>query len=388
MNGVMLKSGKESIFHLRHHWIFSGAVASYPKGYQDGSLIPVFSSNNQLLGYGYFNRKSGLCGRIISFGEDPYLQLERSLLQAIEMRKRFFNDEETDAYRLVNGEGDSLPGLIIDKYGPYLVLQIGTLGMEKLKSRIIDLLTRLLPIKGIYEKSTAPSRKEEGLENNEEILWGDLPDEVIIKEDTLSFELSVKTGQKTGFFLDQREMRRWIGKLACGKRLLNCFSYSGGFTLHALKQGALKVDSVDISAEALALSRRNIALNGFSTEAQGFFQMDVFKFLRENPLDYEIVILDPPAFAKKKRDIESACRGYRDINSIAFKKMLPGSLLLTCSCSYHIDEALFQKLLFQSAHDANRQIRIVSKHRLSADHPINLFHPETDYLKSFLLYLS
>lgn len=387
-DGIVLKPGKESIFHQRHYWLFSGAISTYPKGYKDGALYPIFSSTNELLGHGYFNRKTALCGRIVSFGEDdPYQTLSQNLRSALDLRKAFFDEKKNNAFRLINGEGDRISGLIVDLYGPYLVLQVGTLGIEKLKGWIVDQLMALLPIKGIYEKSTSPSRKEEGLVRQEGILWGEIPDEITVREDDLSFIVSPKIGQKTGFFLDHREMRRWVGQLAKDKRVLNCFSYTGGFTIHALKGGATRVDSVDISEEALRLLQANTLLNGFSTTHNHTIQQDVFDFLREHPLDYELVILDPPAFAKKSSEVDKATVGYRDINKVAMEKMPSKSLLVTSSCSYHVDETLFQKILFQAGRAANRQVRIIGKHRLSPDHPINLFHPQADYLKSFVLYL-
>lgn len=385
MSGVILKKGKEKILKQRHHWIFSGAIDSFPKDYVDGHLIGIYSSTSELLGYGYFNRKCSLAGRVVSFGsEDPYLFLKQSLERAIVMRSTFFADA---SYRLVNGEGDLLPGLIIDKYGSYLVLQIGTLGMEFLKSWIVDQLRELLPIAGIYEKSTLPTRKEEGLEKQEGLLWGEVPNETEIEEEGVRLKVDLKKGQKTGFFLDQREMRKWIGTLSRGKRVLNTFCYSGGFTLQAMKNQASRVDSVDISADAIELCKKNVALNGFSLNTHGFYAEDVFTFLKEKDLDYDIVILDPPAFAKKKGDIVAAARGYKEINRVALKKMPPKSILLTCSCSYHMGADLFRTVVFQAALEAKRSVKVIGEHRLAVDHPINLYHPESNYLKSLLLYV-
>lgn len=385
MNGVILKKGKEKILKQKHHWIFSGAIDSYPKDYIDGHLIGIYSSSSELLGFGYFNRKCSLAGRIISFGiEDPYLSLKESLERALSLRAAFFKDE---SYRLVNGEADLLPGLIIDKYGPYLVFQIGTLGMEFLKPWLVDQLRALLSVKGIYEKSTLPTRKEEGLEKKEGPLWGDVPNETVIEEEGVRFKIDLKKGQKTGFFLDQREMRKWIETLSKGKRVLNAFCYSGGFTLHALKGEASRVDSVDISSEAIELCKQNVALNGFSLNAHGFYAEDVFIFLKQKELEYDIVILDPPAFAKKKSDVVAAARGYKEINRLALKKMPPKSILLTCSCSYHMSEELFRTILFQAALEAKRSVKVLGEHRLAIDHPVNLFHPESNYLKSLVLHI-
>lgn len=387
--GVILKKEKEKVLHQKHHWVFSGAIHSFPSSFTNGDLLPVFSFAKELLGHGYFNQNSSLCGRMISFGsEDPYETLLQNIKNAIALRKRLFSQNET-AYRLINGEGDLIPGLIVDRYGDYLVIQISTLGMERLKPLIISHLTTLLSIKGIYEKSLTHTRKEEGLEPFEGNLFGETTDLAQISERGSKFLVSYLRGQKTGFFLDQREMRSLIGEYAKGKRVLNCFSYTGGFTIAALTHGATYAHSIDISKEALELAKANLLLNKFDPEINKLITEDVTKFLRFTPsLDYDIVILDPPAFAKKKQDIIQACKGYKEINRQAIQKMPQGSLLLTCSCSYHVDEELFQKVIFQAALEAKRSVKIIAKHRLASDHPINLYHPEGGYLKSLLLYIT
>ncbi len=388
MEGVVLKPGKDKAVRQRHHWIFSGAIASYPKKFSNGSVVPVFDSGGELLGRGYFNKQLSLAGRMLCFDDRPLDQvLADSLRQAIKLREQLFSGGETTAYRLVNGEGDNLPGLIVDRYGDIFVLQIGTLGMERLEAKIVELLRRELRPQAIYEKSDSPSRDQEGLEADEGWLYNSAPPRVEIKENGLSYLVDLVDSQKTGFFLDQREMRQWVRELARGRRVLNCFSYTGGFSVAALAGGAARADSVDISASAIKLAQENVALNGFSREQAGFFTEDVFTFLREQTLPYDLVILDPPAFAKKKDDVPNALRGYRDINRLAISKLPPRSLLLTSSCSYHVDERLFQKVLFQAALQAGRAVRIIGRHRQAPDHPINIYHPEGDYLKSLLLYV-
>jgi 23S rRNA (cytosine1962-C5)-methyltransferase len=384
---VILKEGKDKAIRARHHWIFSGAIASYPT-FTEGDVLPVLSYKGELLGSAYFNRKAQIAGRMVAFDATPPLvAIRQSLEKAIAFRKRWFFGNKTTAYRLVNGEGDCLPGLIVDQYEGCLVVQFGTLGMEKLKAKIVTFLQEILNPRSIYEKSILPARKEEGLPESSGLLAGELIENIQIKENGLLFEVSPEEGQKTGFFLDHREMRQCIRNLSQNKTVLNCFSYTGGFSVYALAGGATRVDSVDISAKAVALARKNVEINGFDASQQGFFAEDVFQYLREKPLDYDIVILDPPAFAKRKKDIIPACRGYKDINRIALKKMPAGSILLTCSCSYHIDEVLFQKVVFQAAVEANRNVRIIGRHEIAPDHPINICHPESDYLKSLLLYV-
>ena len=384
---VVLKAGKEKAIRNRHHWIFSGAVQSLPV-FQDGDLLSVYSADGNLLGSGYFNRQSGIVGRMVAFDATPPLTaIQHQIQQAWHLRQTLIQKNETNAFRLINGEGDGLPGLIVDLYDQVLVIQIGTKGMEILKPWLIDELERLIKPKTIYEKSILPTRREEGLGDSQGLLKGEDLEELTVSENGLSFLVNPKRSQKTGFFLDQREMRQWIRQLSSGKRVLNAFSYTGGFSVYALAGGALSVDSVDISEEAVAMAERNVHLNGFSNPSNHFITADVFEFLRKESLPYELVILDPPAFAKRQKDIIPACRGYKDINRLAMQKMPAGSLLLTCSCSHHVDESLFQKVLFQAASEAKRQVRILGRHRLAADHPINIFHPESEYLKSFLLYI-
>lgn len=385
--GVVLKPGKEKALRQRHHWIFSGAVQSLPS-FEDGDFLPVYAADGQFMGSGYFNRKSGIIGRMVAFDQTPPLQsLEQRLQAAIKLRKEWFDHQQTNAYRLVNGEGDGIPGLILDVYDQVIVLQSSTKGMDRLKPWIVDWLKDHLKPQTIYEKSLLPSRREEGLKDAQGYLSGKEQQEITFKENGLLFTMSLEKSQKTGFFLDHREMRQWIRHLAHGKRVLNAFSYTGGFSVYALAGGAKSVDSLDISEDAIEAAKRHVVLNGWNSENHGFFCEDVFDFLRQRELPYDLVILDPPAFAKRQKDIIPACRGYKDINRLTLQKMPPQSLLLTCSCSHYVDEELFQKVLFQASLEARRQVRIVGRHRLAPDHPINLFHPESSYLKSFLLFV-
>lgn len=375
MQSVKLKPGREKAAYHRHPWIFSGAIASSPS-HLSGEIYPVFSAKGEQLGSAYFNSHSQLTGRFVAFGDEkPETAIQRNVIEAIE--RRHFGPETT-AYRLINGEGDFLPGLIVDRYHDITVIQISTLGMEKLK----PLLLPLLPGR-VYEKSLLPSRKEERLSPFEGWLRGEGSTKVEVLEEGLRFNIDVKEGQKTGFFLDQRENRKVIRSLSRNKKVLNLFSYTGGFTLAALAGGALEAHSVDISTKACQMAQENIKLNGF--KEQRVITADVFEFLRHEQIPYDLVILDPPAFAKKQKDVVQACRGYKDINRLAIKNMPRNSLLLTCSCSHYVEEALFQKVLFQAAIEANRNVQIVGKHSLASDHPINIFHPEGNYLKSFLL---
>lgn len=384
---VVLKPSRDKAIRNHHHWIFSGAIKSLPS-FVDGDLLPVYDSEGNLLGTGYFNRKSGIIGRMVSFDDTPPLEMIHNNLQAAYLKRQsLLQLHNTTGYRLVNGEGDAIPGLVIDIYHRVAVLQSSTLGIDRLKTSIIDWLQRTFDLDTIYEKSLGSTRKEEGLNPFQGYLFGKEQDHVTFKENNLLFEMSLSQSQKTGFFLDHREMRQWIRELSKDKRVLNAFSYTGGFTVYALAGGARSVDSVDISKEAIEVAKQNVALNGYVQPAQNFFSEDVFSFLRDREISYDLVILDPPAFAKKQKDVIPACRGYKDINRLAMQKMPAKSLLLTCSCSYYVNEELFQKVLFQAALEAGRQVSIVGRHRIAPDHPINIFHPESNYLKSFLLFI-
>ena len=389
MKHIVLKKGKEGIFHQRHHWIFSGAIETYPDNYHDGQLVEIRSSTGKILGYGFFNQKVSLAGRIISFGEgDPYDAMKENLKNALALRKPLLDSSHTTACRLINGEGDAFPGLIIDKYGPYLVTQTGALGMHNLLPFFIEQLQTLLPIQGIYDKSKGSSIKEEGLEPQEKVIFGQVPDTIEILEQNIRYQVAPKNRTKNGLlFRSKRDAR--LGDPTCQrKKVLNGFSYTGGFTLAALKGGAHQVDSVDISGSAIEACRAHIALNGFSNQSGTLFQQDVFDFLEENPCDYDLVILDPPAFAKKKKDIPSAIKGYKRIFGLALQKMPPSSQLLLSSCSHYITNDIFENIVRTAALEAGRTIKIIGHHRLALDHPINPFHPESAYLKSLLLHIN
>ncbi|MBS0647838.1 MAG: class I SAM-dependent rRNA methyltransferase [Verrucomicrobia bacterium] len=380
MSRVTLKPGKEKSVLQRHPWIFSGAIAARTN-HAPGEILPVYSSEGKLLGAGYFHPENSIAGRMLTFtDENPLEAIRKKLQAALDLRSRLVPEQ---ARRLINAEGDGLSGLIVDQYGDVLVLQIHTAGMERLKSFLVEELVQLLKPKAIYQKCTAPARRQEGLEDAEGLLYGVETPEVVIQEHGISYIVSIVEGQKTGFFLDQREMRKKILELSQDKKVLNCFSYTGGFSLAALKGGASLVHSVEISEEACNLARRN----NFDPERHQIFQADAFDFLRNKPLDYDLVILDPPAFAKKRSDVNQAAKGYREINRLAIQKMPTSSLLLTCSCSSYIDPILFQQLIFQSAADAERDVRIIGRHIQAADHPVSIYHPEGVYLKGLLLYI-
>jgi 23S rRNA (cytosine1962-C5)-methyltransferase len=383
---VILRKNKDKAIRNRHHWIFSGAVKSMPE-FEDGSILPVESAEGELLGHAYFNKRCSIIGRMVSFGSDsPHQAIEKNIESALALRQSFF-DEKTNAFRLVNAEGDSLPGLIVDRYHDTLVIQIATLGMEKLKPFILDMLVKKIGPRSIYEKSALPSRREEGLADFEGHIFGDKVDRVEIMENGLRFWVELAGSQKTGFFLDQRENRQLVRALSREKKVLDCFSYTGAFSVYALSGGAKEVYSVDTSEKAIESAKENRRINGFEADAKNFYVEDVFEFLRRTDGIYDFIILDPPAFAKRRTDVVRACRGYKDINRIAIQKILPRSLIFTFSCSYFVDENLFQKVIFQAAGEAKRKVSIIHRHRQALDHPLNIFHPESEYLKGLLLYI-
>lgn len=393
MQKVILKKGKEFPILQKHHWIFSGAVERLPQ-FEDGDILEVYSSSNRFLGLGYFNKKSQIVGRMLTFNKtNPVTAIRSNIVSAIKLREKLFNSnsqkKETNCFRLINSEGDSIPGLTIDNYNGILVMQISTLGIELLKEEIVHILAEEFNPKGIYEKSSMPSRKQEGLDNFEGILYNHDADytNVEVLENGVKFRVNIEKGHKTGFYLDQREMRNLIGSMAKDRKVLNCFSYTGGFSIYAALNGATEVTSVDLSSEVIKEAEVNFKLNTIDPKKHRFVAQDVFEFLKNETINYDIVILDPPAFAKKKDDYARACNAYGQINRLAFKKMPKGSFLLTCSCSYHVDEESFRKVIFRAAHEAERNVRILETHRHAMDHPLNIFNPEANYLKSLLLYV-
>ncbi len=309
---------------------------------------------------------------------------ERKIRNAVRLRDRFM-PEETDCCRMIHSEGDGLPGLIVDRYADFLVVQFLTAGMEKWKETIVDIFQKELLFRGIFEKDDSEAREWEGLPERIGKLAGDEPpDFVEVRENGHSFLVDIHQGQKTGFFLDQRENRRLIGSVSRGKRVLNCFSYTGGFSIYAAAGGAMETVSIDSSQPALNTAKINLEKNGFSDKQHAQVCTDVFQYLRDTRQEFDMIILDPPAFCKNKGQINQASRGYKDINMYALKHLAPGGLLYTASCSSYIDPDLFQKIIFGAAKDVRRSLKIIQKTSHSFDHPINIFHPEGEYLKGLL----
>lgn len=386
---LRLKPEREIHLRNRHHAIFQNAVAEYP-GVPDGSIVEVRSHDGSFLCYATLNRKAYICGRAIAFEQrDPLEQLKETIQRAVRMRQHFFTQEGTTGYRLVNAEGDAVPGLIADQYGDVIVVQLTTLGMEKLRDWVADILMELCAPAAIFEKSTGPARKKEGLDGREGWLRGEADTTIPITERGLKYVIALQGSQKTGLFLDQREMRTLVRELAKDRAVLDCCSYVGGFSLSALAGGAVAADPVDYDATAIERAKQHMQINGFAESQFSAYAQDVFDFLRRNPLPrtYDFIILDPPAFAKRSSDLDQAKKAYTDMNRMAMEHLPSGGLLLTCSCSYQIDQEMFQTIVFHAARQAKRSVKILHRHRQAFDHPVNLYHPEADYLKSLLLWL-
>ena len=389
MNGVVtLKPGREKPLHNRHPWVFSGAIA-HAEG-DPGGLVDVRDSAGEFLARGYYNPHSQICVRLLTWDESEDINADfwrRRLVQAIEGRAALAASPDLDAYRLVHAESDGLPGLIVDRYGDFLVLQALTLGVERVKPVLVEALTALCTPRGIVERSDVDVREKEGLPETIGPLWGEEPpDPLEIREHGLRYHVNVRTGHKTGFYLDQRISRRWLLTEAAlaGRGVLNAFSYTGSFGVCAGAGGAASIVNVDSSGEALEMARENMALNGFDGIPTDYLEANVFTQLRiwrGEGRTFDVIILDPPKFAHNPRQIEKAARGYKDINLLAFQLLRPNGLLITFSCSGVVSADLFQKIVFGASVDAGRDAQIVAWFGQPADHPVLLTFPEGAYLK-------
>ncbi len=395
MKVIYLQKNREKPIQHKNHWIFSGSIRKIPEDLLDGEIVQVRSAENKVLGHGFFNSKSQINVRMLNFSDsDPIKELENNIKNAILLRQKLFDESITNSYRIINSEGDKIPGLTVDKYANVLVFQISTLGIEMLKQKIVQIFLKLLPnTEFIYEKSSIPSRKHEGMKDFSGLIWSKNKNlnefKVEFLENSIKFETDIANSHKTGFYLDQREMRSLIASLSKNKKILNCFSYTGGFSVAAAIAGASKVTSVDISEEVISQAKKNFELNNIDLSKHEFISEDVFEYLNNKDIsDFDIVILDPPAFAKKKQDINNAIKGYKSLNKLALQNLRNGALLLTCSCSYHVNDLEFFNSIKSAAAMAKREAKVISKHRYAMDHVLNINHAEIDYLKSYLLYVN
>jgi len=350
-------------------------------------VADVFDNKKNWIGRGLYNPKSQLRVRLLTWNKETIDQdfFAARLSQALAFRSELLG-ATNNAYRLVNGEGDFLPGLIVDRYADYFVCQFYTAGMELFKAEIVAALSALAPMSGIFERSEGRVREEEGLEASLGVLAGEAPPETLaIEESGHKFLVDIRRGQKTGFFLDQRDSRQFLSTLTRGKSVLNCFAYTGGFSVYAYGGGAKEVVTFDSSMPALELAEKNLELNGYTDAPGEVIKGDAFAYLKETENKFDVVVLDPPSLAHRRGDIDAATGGYKYLNLHALKRLNPGGLLLTFSCSQHLPRELFQKVVFGAAVDADRKVAIVKQLGHPIDHPVSLHHPEGEYLKGLAL---
>jgi 23S rRNA (cytosine1962-C5)-methyltransferase len=383
---ITLKRGKEKPVLRGHPWVFSGAVAKVEGEVSPGDVGEVYSKEGQFLGLGHINPCSQIILRLLTQKKEELGEkfFSERISRAVMLREKWLRGK-TNAYRVINGEGDYLPGLIVDHYKEALVLQCLTAGMDRLKEILTNLLAKEFHPQSIYERSDVATRGEEGLKESSGSLYGKkIPDFIEIDEYGCRFKVDVRRGQKTGFYLDQRENRFFLKGLSEGKKILDCFCYTGAFSIHAGSGGAKEVTLIDSSEEALGIAEEHFFLNQMRKIPHQFIRGNVFEIMRGLEPRYDIVILDPPPFAKKKGHLPSASRGYKDLNLWAFRLLNKEGLLLTFSCSHHMSWDLFQKIVFSAALDSGRSVQLVGRMGHPWDHPINLCHPEGEYLRGLI----
>ncbi len=387
INKVWLRKGREKSVKNRHPWIFSGAISRVEE--EDTPVTKVLDWNGNFLGWGLYNPFSSLAIRLYSFEEEKPINLqllEGKFEKAIAKRSQV--KTVTNGYRVINSEGDDFSGLVVDYYNGFVVFQIRSRGLEFFKGELINLIKKYLEPKGIFEKNNFETRKLENLPMIAGNVWGEVPEWVVIEEYNWSFKINLYRGQKTGFFLDQRENRKLLYDIVeKGMKVANTFAYTGGFAIAAEKKGARAVN-IEISSDSLKVAEENYLLNLLLPDRKKFIKADVFDWLREERKrgeKYDIVILDPPAFAKTLASVKKASKGYKDINFNAVKLIKNGGLLFTFSCSNHVNLDLFQKIIFAAFKDAEKEGYILRRLGQPPDHPISIYHPEGEYLKGFLI---
>lgn len=391
MVDVILKKGKEKAVLQRHPWVFSGAIERVKGKPANGDLVRLVDAQGSFMAYGFYNNQSRVALRLLEWDENTPVDeqwFRAKVATAVQSRSNILQDGRTNTCRLIFSEADYLPGLIADKYGDYLSLQILTSGIENNKAIIIDELQRLLQPKGIFDKSDASSRAHEGLDTINEVLAGSPPPELVeVKENNLTYGINIAEGQKSGFYCDQRDNRRLLADHTQGKKVLDCFCYTGGFTLNSLQQGATSVTSVDSSALAIETLKKNIELNGLDAAKHTAIQSDVNKQLRKFKEDgekFDVIVLDPPKYAPSRSALDRASRAYKDLNRIAMLLLNSGGLLATFSCSGAMDIDTFKQVLAWAALDAGKQVQFIYQFCQPEDHPVRASFPEGEYLKGLL----
>ncbi|MEN9501930.1 MAG: hypothetical protein RI964_1215 [Pseudomonadota bacterium] len=387
---IILKHGRDKNVRAHHPWVFSGAVDKVKGKLRAGDTVEVRTASGDSLGVGAWSPESQIQVRMWSFtAENIDRDFFRSRVQqALAYRQQLGITERNSGYRLINAESDGLPGVVVDVFGEWLIMQALTTGADFWKHVIAEVLLEVIPAKGVYERSDADVRKKEGMATVVGVLQGDTPPAFIdILEEGRHYRVDVLNGHKTGFYLDQRDNRSLLQQYAAGKTVLNCFSYTGGFSIAALHGGATHATNIDASQPALDLAAQTATLNGFAPERMENIGGDVFKLLRDyrnEGRQFDIVVLDPPKFAENRNQLEKAARGYKDINLLGFKLLRPGGLLFTYSCSGLMESNLFQKIVADAAVDAGCDARILRKLDQATDHPTRLAFPEGYYLKGLV----
>lgn len=403
MSKVILKKGREESLLRFHPWVFSGAIAQIVGEPAEGDVVGVYSSSGDFLACGHYQIGS-IAVRILSFNDDALKpdyyknMIDSALHLRIAMGLAVKPGEDasgrkTNCYRLVHGEGDGLPGLIVDWYDGVCVMQAHSAGIFRAKKQVCEALKAVYgdSLKAVYDKSSGTAPFKAGLELVDGYLYkkeGFNDDEQTVIENGHKFLVNWTEGQKTGFFLDQRENRAMVEKLSAGRKVLNLFCYTGGFSIYALGGGALHVDSVDSSAKAMSMVERNVLLNGFDPSMHNSFCCDAMDYLHDSPEgEYDLMIVDPPAFAKHRGALHNALRAYQRLNATAISKVKPGGFIFTFSCSQVVDKEAFALAVFSAAAQSGRRVRILDRLNQPADHAVNIYHPEGEYLKGLLLYV-
>lgn len=392
MISIKLKKGKEKAVLQHHPWVFSGALEKVNGSPENGEVVKVCNAHGDFLAYGYFNDQSRVAVRLLEWDEDRTIDKDwyaEKINQAIQSRAQLLKNKNTNAYRLIFSEADFLPGLIVDQYADFLSVQILSTGIEKAKDIIIDILCKTLKPKGIFDRSDATARTHEGITAENGLLWGEAPASFIaVKENGINYHINIAEGQKSGFYCDQRDNRKLLAGYANGKTVLDCFSYSGGFTLNAFHAGATAITSVDSSALAIETLKQNIALNQFQVKEHKAILSDVNKQLRafkEEGKKFDIVVLDPPKYAPSRSALDRAARAYKDLNRLGLLLLESGGLLATFSCSGAVDIETFKQIIAWAALDAGKEVQIIHQFSQPEDHPIRLSFPEGEYLKGLLI---
>ena len=391
MVDVILKKGKEKAVLQRHPWLFSGAIERVKGKPADGDIVRLLNEKGDFMAYGFYNGQSRVALRLLEWDEAIEINedwFRKKIAVAVASRSNILEDGKTNTCRLIFSEADYLPGLIVDKYADYLAVQVLTSGIENIIQVIIDELQKLLKPKGIFDKSDASSRAHEGLQTTNQVLAGEYPPEMVqVLENNIIYGINIAEGQKSGFYCDQRDNRLITALHARGKRVLDCFSYTGGFTLNALKNGASSVTSVDSSALAIETLKQNIGLNKLNASKHAAIQSDVNKqlrTLREQDEKFDIVILDPPKYAPSRSALDKATRAYKDLNRLGMLLLEKGGLLATFSCSGAMDIDTFKQVLAWAALDAGKEVQFIYQYCQPGDHPIRASFPEGEYLKGLL----